>query len=221
MGQMWAGHVQKPDENDQQLSYVTAYWLEVSKTRKIESAKIILAGWDDKRVHPLESQPITEQRLSEVIDTIRAIPPVDPDAPQPEASVGSHCDHCWQRGHCDEWLLPGAVAVTAGLPAPYAEFVGGELTAETTVKALSWLEAAEGMRDKINAIIKLVRGNADAFVTQQGPVRIGELLYGPQPTKGKRSGATIKTLEAEGLQRLIRDGKDGTKCKYYQAPPKP
>ena len=63
-GQMYAKHLQKPDVNDQQLAYVAAFWLAVSKTRKIESAKIILACWDESGVTPLESQPITEQRLT-------------------------------------------------------------------------------------------------------------------------------------------------------------
>jgi hypothetical protein len=131
--------------------------------------------------------------------------------------VGKHCEHCWQRLHCDEHLLPGAIAVKAGLPAPYAEFVGGELTAEVTIRALKWLEEAESMHAKIGAIINLVRGNADAHVTQNGPVRVGELLYGPRPTNGARSGATVATLEKEGLQRLIRPAKAGTKCKWYPA----
>ena len=217
-GQMHAGHLQKPDENDQQLAYVAAFWLEVSKTRKIESAKIILAAWDEGGVYPMRSQDITEARLTEVIQSIRAIPPVDPNAPQPEAAVGEHCNHCWQRLHCDEHLLPGAIAVTAGLPAPFSEFVGGEMSADTTIKALTWLEGAESIHAKIGAIIKLVRGNADASVTQNGPVVVGELCYGPQNVKGKRGGATIKTLEKEGLGRLIREGETKLKCKWYPAP---
>jgi len=217
-GQMFAGYLQKPDENDQQLSYVTAYWLEVSKTRKIESAKIILACWGLRGVKPLESQPITEQRLSEVIETIRAIPPVDPDAPQPEASVGSHCLHCWQRGHCDEHLLPLAVVTKAGLPVPYAEFVGGDLTAETTVKALTWLEGAKRILSEAKKIVDLVEGNADAFVTQNGAVTVGELMYGPQEVKGRKAGATVATLTKEGLTRLIREGETKVKCKFYPAP---
>ena len=217
-GQMYAGHLQKPDENDQQLAYVAAFWLEISKTRKIEGAKIVLAAWDERGVTPLESQDITEARLTEVIQSIRAIPPVDPNAPQPEAAVGEHCDHCWQRLHCDEHLLPGAIATQAGLPVPFAEFVGGELTAETTVKALAWLDKTEGVLAGAAKIVKLVRGNADAYVTQHGPVIVGELAYGPQEVKGKRGGATIKTLEKEGLQRLIREGESKIKCKWYLAP---
>lgn len=215
-GQMHAGHLQKPDENDQQLAYVAAFWLEVSKTRKIETAKIVLACWDESGVTPLESQPITEQRLTEVIESVRTIPPVDPDSPQPEAAVGEHCNHCWQRGHCDEHLLPLAVVTKAGLPAPFAEFTEQSLTTETTVKALGWLENAKKVLAGAKRIVELVEGNVDAFVTQNGPIEVGELLYGLRTVKGRRAGATVKTLEAEGLQRLIRVGEDKLECKFYK-----
>lgn len=216
-GQLFAGQLPPPGENLQQLAYLAAAWLKLSTERPIRQGDVTLCCWDDRGVTAPKSDPIDEAGLWGIIETIRAIPPMDLSA-QPEASIGDHCDHCWARMHCDAHLLPGAIAVTAGLPAPFEEFIGGPLAPETTVKALTWLESAESIHDKIGAIIKLVRGNADAGVIQHGPVRIGELLYGPQPTKGKRAGATIKTLEAEGLQRLIREGKDGVKCKYYPAP---
>jgi hypothetical protein len=216
-GQLYAGHLQKPDQNIQQLAYVTAAWLKYSLTRKIERAKIILACWDDKKVIALASADITESRLTEIVERVRAVPPVDVDGPQPEASVGEHCDHCWQRLHCDEHLLPVAVVTKAGLPAPFAEFVGGELTAETTIKALQWLESAKRLLSEAKKIVDLVEGNADAYVTQNGAVVVGEMAYGPQPTKGKRAGATVKTLEAEGLHRLIRPATEGTTCKWYRA----
>jgi hypothetical protein len=216
-GQMWAGHLQKPDENDQQLAYLTAFWLEIAQTRKIESAKIVLACWDDKSVQPLESKDITEERLTEVIQVVRAVPPIDPTSPKPEASVGKHCDHCWQRMHCDEHLLPAAVASVAGLPAPFAEFTDQPLTAETTAKALAWLEGASKVLSEAGKIKKLVQGNVDAFVKQNGPVVVGEMAYGPQDVNGKRQGATVKTLEQKGLHRLIREGKAGVKCQWYPA----
>ena len=136
---------------------------------------------------------------------------VDVDGPQPEASVGDHCLHCYQRLHCSEHLLPLAVVTQAGLPAPYAEFVGGEMTAETTVKALVWLEGADRVLREAKKIRDLVEGNADAYVTQNGPVTVGELSYGPVEVKGRRAGATVATLTKEGLTRLIREGETKVK----------
>ena len=217
MGQIWAGHLQKPDENEQQLAYVAAAWLKYSRVRTIEMAKIVLAGWDERTVRPLESSDINEERLWKIIDMVRSVPPMDLDSPMPEASVGDHCLHCYQRMRCHAHLLPLAVVTQAGLPAPFAEFVGGELTAETTVKALAWLEGADRVLREAKKIRDLVEGNADAYVTQHGPVTVGELCYGPQDVKGNRAGATIKTLEKEGLQRLIREGDTKVKCKWYPA----
>ena len=217
-GQVLAGHLQKPDVNDQQLAYMAAFWMGISFVRPIDSAKIILAAWDESGVYPMESQPITEQRLSEIIESIRAIPPVDPDAPQPEASVGKHCDHCYQRMHCDEHLLPLAVVTATGLPVPFAEFTEQTLTPETTAKALAWLDGADRVLREAKKIRDLVEGNVDAFVTQNGPVTVGELTYGPQLTKPRRMGATVGTLEKEGLQRLIRESEPKVTCKWYKVP---
>jgi hypothetical protein len=216
-GQTFAGHLAAPDENLQQLTYVTAFWLKTCKERSIESAKIILAAWDETGVYPIESQDVTEAKLTVVVEQIRAIPPVDLDAPAPEASIGDHCNHCYQRMKCHAHLLPPAVVAKAGLPAPFAEFATEIMTADTAVKALGWLENAKQVLSSAKKIYELVEGNVDAFVTQNGPVVVGAMAYGPRPVNGKRQGATVKTLEAEGLQRLIRPGKDSTTCKWYKA----
>ena len=222
-GQMYSGHLQKPDENDQQLAYLTAFWLAIVATRKIERAKIILACFDDRGVTPLESgtpeKPwITEDRLTAVVEAIRAVPPVDVDGQQPVAAVGEHCLHCWTRMHCSEHLLPVAVATQAGLPAPFAEFTDAPMAVETAVKALSWLESAKRVLSEAKKIVELVEENVDTFVMQNGPVTVEAMTYGPVLAKGKRAGATVKTLEAEGLTRLIRQGDDKVTCKWYKAP---
>jgi hypothetical protein len=217
--QFWAGHLAKPDENMQQLAYVAAFWLKIASSRAITSAKIVLACWDATGVTPMESQEILEDRLREVVERIRAIPMVDVDGQQPEAAVGEHCDHCYQRLHCHAHLLPMVVVTKAGLPAAFAEFTDQPLTVETAVKALGWLEGARRVLREAGKIADLVEGNVDAFVLQNGPVEAGEMIYGPRPVTGKRAGATVATLEAEGLQRLIRPGKAKIEAKWYKKCP--
>ena len=219
-GQFWAGHLAPPDTNLQQLAYVAGYWLRfANEGRKIEEAHIVLACWDIKGVTALPNkEPLTDQRLWTVVDRIRKVPRIDLSAPRPEASVGEHCLHCYQRMHCHAHLLPPSVVTQAGLPAPFAEFVNQQLTVETTVKALGWLEKADNLLKDAKRIRDLVEGNIDAFVTQNGPVEVGEMMYGPQPVKGKRGGATIKTLEAEGLQRLIRAPTEKIEPRWYKKP---
>ena len=216
-GQMWAGHMKKPDDNMQQLAYVAAAWLKYSLIRKIETAKVVLACWDANGVTPLESSDIGEDRLAEIVDRIRAVPPVDLDKPRPEAAVGEHCLHCYQRMHCPEHLLPAAVAAQAGLPAPLAEFAGQDLTQETVVKALTWLDSADNILKAAKKIRDLVEGNVDAYVAQHGPVVIGEMQYGPTTTKPRRLGATVATLEEIGRTDLIRTSDSKVKFKWTKA----
>jgi len=217
-GQRWAGHLKGPEENLQQLAYVTAAWLKYAATRKIERSKIILAFWDDSGVYPEESPDITEDMLTPIVVRVRAVPPIDIAGPRPEASVGGHCDHCYQRMHCHAHLLPPAVATQAGLSAAFGEMFEQALTKDDVVKALSWLEGAKRVLSEAKKIVELIEGNVDVFVTQNGPVTVEAMTYGPVLAKGKRAGATVKTLEAEGLTRLIRQGDDKVTCKWYKAP---
>jgi hypothetical protein len=216
-GQMFSGHLPPPTENLQQLAYLAAAWLKLSKKRSIRQGDITLCCWDDRGITAPKSDPINEDDLWGIINTIRAIPPMDLSV-QPEASIGEHCDHCWARMHCDAHLLPLAVVTKAGLPEPFAEFTEQPLTAETAAKALAWLDGADRVLREAGKIRDLVESNVHAFATQNGPVVVGELAYGPQPTKPKRLGATVATLEKEGLQRLIRMGESKIKCKWYPAP---
>jgi hypothetical protein len=215
-GQLWAGHLPPPDTNLQQLSYVAGYWLRFAKEgRKIEEAHIVLACWSEKGVIALPNkEPITDQRLWTVVDRVRKVPRIDLSAPRPEASVGEHCLHCYQRMHCHAHLLPLAVVTKAGLPEPFAEFVDQPITVETTIKALGWLEAADTVLREAKRIRDLVEGNIDAFVTQNGAVEVGALTYGPEQVKGKRLGATVETLTKMGLLQLIREGKTSLKCRW-------
>jgi hypothetical protein len=218
-GQMWAGHLKRPDENLQQLAYVTAAWLKHSLNRKIEQAKIVLACWDAEGVTPLESEWITEDMLTDVVDRVRAVPPIDLDKPRPEAAVGEHCLHCYQRMHCPEHLLPPAVVAAAGIPEPFAEFSEEPLSSETVVQALAWREQANNLLRAAEKIRDLVEGNINAYVAAAGPVQVGEMMYGPRPTNGRRCGATVATLEKEGLQRLIRPATPGKpQFKWYPVP---
>jgi hypothetical protein len=219
-GQLWAGHLPPPDENLQQLAYVAAFWLETAQSRPIEQAKIVLCCWDAWGVTPQESGGIREDRLREVVERVRAVPKVDVDGPQPEAAVGEQCDHCWSRMHCDAHLLPMAVAIKAGLPAPFAEFTDQPLTVETTVKALGWLEGADRVLREAKKIRDLVENNIDAFVMQNGPVEVDAMMYGPVISKPRRMGATVEILKAIGREDLIRLGDAKITCKWTKAPPK-
>lgn len=215
-GQFWAGHLPPPDENPQQLSYLAGAWLEFAATRKIDEGQIVLACWDAKGVLPLYSSVIDEDRLWDIVARVKAVPKVDPEGEQPEATVGDHCDDCYQRMHCDAHLLPATVVATVGLPAPgFADIAKEPITADNVAAALAWAEKADELTKTAAQTVKAVRANIDAYVRQFGSVQVGAMEYGPVPTKGKRMGATVETLEKEGLQRLIRPAKAGVKCDWF------
>jgi len=219
-GQMWAGHLPPPDENLQQLAYVVAFWLGDTK-RRYDEARIVLACWDVKGVTPQESAPIAIDKLSEIVRRIRAVPSIDLEASQPEASTGDHCDDCYQRMHCDAHLVPAGALIKAGLGSDDVKLAGfeeasGPLTEDSVARSLAWLEQAKRVFKAAKAMVEIVQGNVDAYVRQNGPVEVGEMVYGPCITKGKRLGATVETLEREGLEHLIRPGKAGVKCKWWK-----
>ena len=221
-GQMWARHLPPPDNNIQQLTYLAAAWLEFSLVRKIETGKIVLACWDDRGVTPLESKDIYESQLMQIIERVKAVPSIDVEGPQPEASIGDHCDHCYNRMHCDEHLIPATALVRTGLSVPtFGEGSGGELTPQTAVQALAWLESANRLLSAAEKIRDQVKGNVDAFAMQHGPIEVGAMIYGPKETTTARGGATVATLEAEGLARLIRPGKTKVACKWWKKPENP
>jgi len=219
IGQMWAAHLAPPDENLQQLSYVAGFWL--ASSRKFESARIVLACWDARGVKPLESQPILADQLGDIVRRIAAVPGIDLEEVQPEASVGDHCDHCYQRMHCDAHLLPAGALVKAGLTSGEAAVAGfeeasGQLDAESAVRALAWMEQAKRVLKSAQGMVDIVEANVNAYSVREGPIVAGEMAYGPCLSAGKRMGATVATLEKEGLQRLIRPGKPGVRYKWFR-----
>lgn len=223
-GQMWAGHLPPPDANPQQRAYLAGAWLKCSRERPIEGGEIVLACWDEKGVTPLRNlEPITGAVIMQIVEEVRAVPPVDLDGPQPEASVGEHCGGCYQRMHCDAHLLPAAVVLQSGLPRDgFSEDKLQKLVidADTIADALCWLDRADDLIKTAKVIRERVQENVDAYVAVSGPVTVGEMTYGPVETTGRRCGATVATLEKEGLQRLIRPGKKSVKYQWYPRPKK-
>lgn len=233
-GQMWAGHLTPPERNLQQLIYLSAYWLKLSMEHAITIGKIVLACWDVNGVTPQETpEPIGPDVIMGVVARMRKMPEVDPTGPEPEAAVGEHCQHCYQRMHCTEHLLPAGALILKGpeaqeMPVFLKAMVasdglrdqkrdGAMLDAGSTVQALAWVERARQVIREATKIVDLVEENCDAFVTTNGPVESAGQCYGPVPVKGRQLGATVATLKQEGLSRLIRAGKDSVKCKWYPA----
>ena len=220
-GQLWAGHLPPPDENPQLRAYLAAAWLTLATDeRPIKWGEIVLACWDENGVLALKNmEPLSAQTLWAIVEEIRAVPPVDSDGPMPEASVGDHCTHCWQRMHCDAHLMPAVVASQIGLVEPEATGVSaGAITSDNVVAALTWLDRSGEVLATAKKLREFVQDNVDNYVDRFGPVVVGELAYQAVVTKGKRQGPTVTECEARGLFDLIRPGKPGVRHTWKPIP---
>lgn len=208
-GQFWAGHLREPDDNLQQLTYMVAAGMELA----VDEARIILALFDDDDVTPLESAVYAIDVWEPIIERVKTIPTFDPHGTEPEANKGAHCDGCYQRMHCSAYLLPATLKRVPIELKPFAE-EGGGITSAQARDGIEWLERARDAMKRAKALTELVEEQLRTFATVNGPIRDGDREWGPMPTPGKRSGATVRELEEMGLTNLIKPGKPGVKFEW-------
>jgi hypothetical protein len=114
-----------------------------------------------------------------------------------EHATGAHCMGCWSRMHCEHHLLPAALAGSE-----LAQFTEGNEV--TTADAA--LRAAQ-LADAYTEIGKLLKERVKAFASRQPLIdSVSGKAYRRIECKGKRSGPSVKDLEAAGMTNLIREG---------------
>lgn len=116
---------------------------------------------------------------------------------RPAPTMGPHCTQCYQRLHCPSWLLPAYQGESGALSVLTSQ---GGLTVDNAGTALMAVMAMEEMAEKAKEILK-------AFATENGPIVMGDRQWGPVTMPAKRSGPTLKELEALNLMHLIKPGK--------------
>jgi hypothetical protein len=205
-GQLYAGYLEMPDNNLQQMAYAVAAGMEFN----VEEVQIILACFDDKGITPIEGPVLEGSSWWPLIDRIKAIPHVDLEGAEPQATKGDHCDSCYQRMHCSAYLLPATLEKVPVALAPFAE-PGTGLTTDEARAALDWVDMAEAAIKRAKEIRDLAVGQLETFTRINGPIRRGDKEWGPIPTNGKRTGPKFEELEAQGLGHLIKPGKPGVK----------
>lgn len=206
IGQFFAGYLELPDNNLQQGAYAVAAAMEFGA----EEYQIILACFDERGIKPIEGSVLEGEAWWPLLERIKAIPHVNLEGPEPEATKGEHCDRCWQKMHCSAFLLP---AVEGKLPVelvPFSE-VGQGLTSTEAVAGLEWLEHADEAIARAKKLRDLVEGQLKTFATVNGPLVDGDRQWGPIATNGQRRGPNLGELEEMGLGHLIKPGKPGVK----------
>jgi hypothetical protein len=205
IGQLYAGRLEMPDNNLQQMAYAIAAGLELG----VEKVQIILACFGERDITPIEGAALEGDAWWPLIERIKAVPHVDLEGPEPEAQKGEHCDGCYQRIHCAAHLLPAMGKMPVEL-VPFAE-PGTGLTANEALAALDWLDCARAAIKRAKEIESLVEGQVQTFVRVNGPIRRGGEEFAMTPANGQRRGPTLAELEEMGLAHLIKPGKPGVK----------
>jgi hypothetical protein len=205
-GQLYAGYLEMPDNNLQQMAYAVGAGMEFN----VEEVQIILACFDDKGITPIEGPVLEGSSWWPLIDRIKAIPHVDLEGAEPQANKGDHCDGCYQKMHCSAYLLPAMLEKVPVELVPFAE-PGTGLTSQEVLAALEWLELADAAIKRAKALRDLCEGQVETFARIHGPVRKGDKEWGPSPSNGQRRGPTLGELEAQGLGHLIKPGTPGVK----------
>lgn len=217
IGQFYSGHLAEPDDNLQQLIYMVAAGLELA----VDEAQIILVCFDAAKLKVLEGQVHEPDAWWAFLDRIKAIPPIDMNGPQPIASKGEHCDRCWSKLHCSAYLAPAFDAEDVEIPnglQPLVEGMGQrDLSEEGAQHALEWLVGAREVMKRAEKLTKIVESQLETYARTRGPIRLGDRVWGAQPTNGQRKGATVAELEARGLLDLIKPATPGEKFDWRKA----
>lgn len=112
-----------------------------------------------------------------------------------QAVTGPHCNDCWQRAHCPEFMLPVSQAETKLAPLTQP----GGLTADNAVEAFTVLQA-------MDKLVEIGKGTLKAFIREHGPVAAaaGKVLT-LQQMPGRET-ADSAALKADGLTKYIKQG---------------
>jgi hypothetical protein len=217
IGQLYAGHLAAPDDNLQQLIYMVAAGMELA----VDEAQIILVCFDATKLKLIEGEVHDQEAWWPFLERIKAVQPIDMEGPQPKASKGDHCGRCYQKLHCNAYLLP-APAEGIQLPKALAPLIedtaNRELSAESAAAALEWLEGAWDVLERAIKLTKQVESQLATYVQTRGPIVVGDRTWGPIPDNGKRAGASVAELEARGLHDLIKPAKPSVKFDWRKAP---
>ena len=202
--QRLAGKLPPIDDDWQLKIYLAMAWQECPVAVRGQYHRVC---WSDSCVFPESSQVYQQVDLWGTIDTVKAAPEVDPEAPKPTACKGEHCGRCYQRHHCDAYLLPAGESTPAAL-VPLT--IPAMLAPEEATGALAWLAKAEATLKAGKALMEIVEAALRSYVDRCGAITLDGRSWGAKTNPGRRSGPTVKELEDNGLYHLIRDGKPST-----------
>lgn len=192
--QWWSGRLAHPNRNLQTHSYGIAAVVEFGAA----VYQPILVTFHDGEVEPIMGDPVNADGWQPVLARIVAV-----QKAERRYIVGPHCKACYSSDRCPAWLAPSSQLETE--LAPLAQ--PGGLTAENAPAALLAYERMRELTEKVGDIL-------ENYVTQHGPIVVGDKQWGPVPTKG-RGGVDVEALKAAGLyEKFYRPGRMGVSKRW-------
>jgi hypothetical protein len=107
--------------------------------------------------------------------------------------TGPHCDRCWQRQHCREYLLP--VADPEGALEPLSR--AGGLTPANAGEALKKWERA-------SVLMSVVEGQLKAFAIENGGIHADGQVWAERFEKSARTSVDRKAMEKDNPELFAR-----------------
>lgn len=185
------------DDNLQLL----AYGLAAGLAADAPAFRCIIVFLDGDKVTTDESRLYPATEWWPLLDRIRAA------ASRPaEATPGAHCSRCYQRAVCPSWRERATTALSLLQARP----TDMDLTADVAVQLILRVQAVREAADMAEEM-------ARAYVRNGGTIEADGKVYAPQLVAGRRSGPSIKELEAEGLGHLIREGRPSERWGWKRA----
>lgn len=85
-----------------------------------------------------------------------------------EASTGEHCDRCYGRRHCPEYLLPGSELIADGVQ--LALLTPGGITADNAPELLTMYKSAKTLLDCVKKLLEGYAGEVGGIPCGEGKV---------------------------------------------------
>lgn len=186
------------DDNLQLLAYGLAEAIETNAP----GFRCVIVFLDGDRLTTDESRLYKADEWWPLLDRVRAAA-----SRAPVASPGPHCAGCWQRRVCPSYRERTALALTL-LPSP-----GPTDLALTDQQATDLVLRAKAVREACDLAEEL----AKAHVQNGGRVEADGRRWGPHTVAGRRSGPSVKDLEAQGLGHLVKPGAPSTRWEWRKA----
>jgi len=180
-------NVPSPSENLQ----LAAYGLALALAEGASAYRATLVFLRDGQVEAVPGPVVEGEAMWAALAEVKAAA-----SKPPVATPGAHCGGCYQRAVCPSWRERATTALSL-LPKAGADM------ALTDEKAADLIVRVQAVREACDLAEEMVR----AHVKAGGRVEAGGKVYGPQMVNGRRSGPTVKELEAQGLGHLVREGK--------------